>query len=161
MPSFDIVCKIDSMELENAINQAKKELVNRFDFKGSKAEIILEKEEIKLSANDLFKIQALEEIVISKLTKRGIDLKCIDRKDAEISPLGHARQSIKLKQGIDHENGKKITAFIREAKFKVTSQVQEQQIRVTAKRRDELQEVISAVRSNDFPVAVTFQNFRD
>ena len=99
--------------------------------------------------------------MISKLTKRGIDLKCIDRKEAEISPLGHARQSIKLKQGIDHENGKKITAFIRDGKFKVTSQVQEQQVRVTAKSRDELQEVIAALRAHDFPVAINFQNFRD
>ena len=128
--------------------------VLRFDFAH-------EPNPLKLSANDLFKIKALEEIVLSKLTKRGIDLKCIDRKEPEISPLGHARQSIKLKQGIDHENGKKITAFIRDGKFKVTSQVQEQQVRVTAKSRDELQEVIAALRAHDFPVAINFQNFRD
>jgi uncharacterized protein YajQ (UPF0234 family) len=161
MPSFDIVSKVDSMELENAINQAKKELANRFDFKGSKAEIVLEKDAINLTATDAFKIKALEEIVIGKLAKRGLSLKCFDRPEPDISPLGHARQSIKIKQGIDHENGKKITAFIREGKFKVTCQVQDQQVRVTAKSRDELQEVIAAVRAHDFPVAVNFQNFRD
>src|SRR3954467_13919392 len=101
MPSFDIVSEVNSMELENAINQAKKELATRFDFKDSKAEIVLEKNEIKLTAEDQFKITALNEILMGKLAKRQISLKNIERKDPDISPLGHARQLIIIKQGID------------------------------------------------------------
>src|SRR6266849_6172778 len=101
MPSFDIVSEVNSMEIENAVNQAKKELANRFDFKGSKAEIVLEKDEIRLTAEDQFKIQALGEIMMSKLAKRNISLKNVERGDADISPLGHARQLIKIKQGLE------------------------------------------------------------
>lgn len=149
------------MEIENAVNQAKKELANRFDFKGSKAEITLEKSEIKLSAEDQFKIRTLEEIVVGKLSKRGISMKSVERPEPDISPLGHARQVIKIKQGIETLVAKEVTGFIRDGKFKVTTQIQDQQIRVTAKSRDELQAVIAAVRGHDFPVALQFQNFRD
>jgi uncharacterized protein YajQ (UPF0234 family) len=161
MPSFDIVSEVNSMEIENAVNQAKKELANRFDFKGSNAEIALEKNEIKLSANDRFKISALEEIVVNKLAKRTISMKNVERPEPDISPLGHARQSIKIKQGLETAVAKEITTFIRDGKFKVTTQIQDQQIRVTGKSRDELQEVMAAVRGKDFPVALQFQNFRD
>src|SRR5262249_29831072 len=122
MPSFDIVSQVNSMEIENAINQAKKELANRFDFKGSNAEIVLEKNEIKLTAEDQFKITALSEIVMGRLAKRNISLKNVERCDPDISPLGHARQVIKIKQGLETDVAKQITGFIREKKFKVTSQ---------------------------------------
>jgi uncharacterized protein YajQ (UPF0234 family) len=161
MPSFDIVSEVNSMELENAINQAKKELANRFDFKGSKAEIVLEKNEIKLSAEDQFKLNALQEIVIGKIAKRNISLKNIEKADPDISPLGHARQSIKIKQGIEAPVAKEITSFIRDTKAKVTTQILGDQVRVTGKSRDDLQSVIAAVRAHDFPAALSFQNFRD
>jgi uncharacterized protein YajQ (UPF0234 family) len=161
MPSFDIVSQVNSMEIENAVNQAKKELANRFDLKGSKAEIVLEKSEIKLSAEDNFKIRTLNEIVIGKLAKRGISLKSVDQAEADISPLGHARQSIKIKQGIETTIAKQITGFIRDGKYKVTTQIQGDAIRVTGKSRDELQTVIGAVEAKDFPVPVQFINFRD
>jgi cyclic-di-GMP-binding protein len=161
MPSFDIVSEVNSMEIENAVNQAKKELATRFDFKGSKAEIILEKNEIKLSAEDAFKIKALEEIVTNKLAKRSVSMKNVERGEPDISPLGHARQSIKIKQGIETTVAKEITGFIRDGKFKVTTQIQDQQVRVTGKSRDELQGVIAAVRAKEFSVALQFQNFRD
>jgi uncharacterized protein YajQ (UPF0234 family) len=161
MPSFDIVSEVNSMEIENAVNQAKKELANRFDFKGTKAEIALEKNEIKLSAEDQFKIRSLEEMVTSKLAKRNVSMKNVERLDPDISPLGHARQVIKIKQGIETAIAKQVTTFIRDGKFKVTTQIQDQQIRVTGKSRDELQAVIAAVRGHDFPVALQFQNFRD
>lgn len=161
MPSFDIVSKVNSMEVENAVNQAQKELLTRFDFKGSGAEIALEKHEIKLKAMDSFKIRALEEIVVAKLAKRGISMKSIDRGDAEISPLGHARQVIKIKQGIDGPTAKQISLFIRESKIKVTAAIQGDELRVSGKSRDDLQEAIAAVRGHDFPVAVSFVNFRD
>ena len=149
------------MEIENAVNQSKKELANRFDFKGSNAEIVLEKNEIKLSAEEQFKIKALHEIVIGKMAKRQISLKNIESLPPDISPLGHARQVIKIKQGIEQAVAKQITAFIRETKLKVTTQIQGDAIRVTGKSRDDLQAVIAAVRGHDFPVALSFQNFRD
>lgn len=161
MPSFDIVSQVNSMEIENAVNQAKKELATRFDFKGSKAEIALEKNEIKLSAEDAFRVKTLEEMVVGKLAKRGVSLKNVERCEPDISPLGHARQVIKIKQGIETAIAKEITSFIRDGKFKVTTQIQDQQIRVTGKSRDELQAVMGAIRGQDFPVALQFQNFRD
>jgi len=161
MPSFDIVSEVNSMEIENAVNIAKKELANRFDFKGSKAEIVLEKNEIKLSAEDQFKIKALDEIVIGKLAKRSISMKNVEQCPLDVSPLGHARQVIKIKQGIATDVAKQVTGFIRDGKFKVTTQIQDSQIRVTGKSRDELQAVMAAVRAKDFPVALQFQNFRD
>ena len=161
MPSFDIVSQVNSMEVENAVNQAKKELANRFDFKNTKWEITLEKVEIKLSAPDQFKISTLNEIVIGKLAKRGISLKCVEQCDPDISPLGHARQSIKIKQGIETKVAKEITTFIRDSKFKVTTQIQGEEVRVNGKSRDDLQDVIAAVRAKDFSVPVQFVNFRD
>jgi uncharacterized protein YajQ (UPF0234 family) len=161
MPSFDIVSQVNSMEIENAVNQAKKELANRFDFKGSKAEIVLDKNEIKLTAEDQFKIQTLVEIVMGKLAKRNISLKSVEKAEPDISPLGHARQSIKIKQGLDQPVAKQISSFIRDGKFKVTAQIQGAEVRVSAKSKDELQAVIAAVRAGDFPAAVQFINFRD
>jgi uncharacterized protein YajQ (UPF0234 family) len=161
MPSFDIVSQVNSMEIENAVNTANKELANRFDFKGSNAEIKLEKNEIKLSAPDQFKITSLREIVIGKLAKRAISMKSIEIKEPDISPLGHARQVIVIKQGIEHAAGKEITSFIRDSKLKVTTQIQGDAIRVTGKSRDDLQAVIASVRGHEFPISLSFQNFRD
>jgi uncharacterized protein YajQ (UPF0234 family) len=161
MPSFDIVSEVSSMEIENAVNQAKKELATRFDFKGSKAEIVLEKNEIKLTAEDQFKIKSLHEIVIGKLAKRQISLKSVESLPPDISPLGHARQVVKIKQGLEQPVAKQITAFIRDTKLKVTTQIQGDTVRVTGKSRDDLQTVIAAVRGHDFPAALGFQNFRD
>jgi uncharacterized protein YajQ (UPF0234 family) len=161
MPSFDIVSQVNTMEIENAVNQAKKELANRFDFKGSTAAIALEKDEIKLSAEDQFKIRALHEIVMGKLGKRSISLKNVEVAEPDVSPLGHARQVIKIKQGLDQAVAKQITGFIREQKFKVTTQIQGNEIRVSSKSRDELQTVIAALRAGDFPAALQYVNFRD
>ena len=161
MPSFDIVSLVNSMEVENAVNMAKKELANRFDFKGSKAEITLEKNEIKLTAEDKFKLTALCEIVIAKIAKRSINLKSVERCDPDISPLGHTRQLIKIKQGLETDIAKQVTTFIRDSKIKVTTQIQDQKIRVTGKNRDDLQAVIGAVQAKDFPAPLQFINFRD
>ena len=161
MPSFDIVSQVNSMEIENAVNQAKKELANRFDFKGSTAEIVLEKDEIKLSAEDQFKIRALSEIMMGKLAKRNISLKNVEKAEPDVSPLGHARQVIKIKQGLEHTVAKQVTQLIRDKKFKVTSAIQGTEIRVSGKSRDELQTVIAALRAAEFPVSLQFVNFRD
>jgi len=161
MPSFDIVSQVNSMEIENAVNQARKELANRFDFKGSTAEITLEKDQILLRAEDQFKIKALAEIMMGRLARRNISLKNIERLEPEVSPLGHSRQHIKIKQGLEAPVSKQITSFIRDQKFKVTTQIQGNEIRVAGKSRDELQAVIAAVRAQEFPVALQFQNFRE
>jgi len=161
MPSFDIVSEVNSMEIENAVNQANKELANRFDFKGVKAEIALDKNEIKLSAEDEFRVKTLVEMVMGKLAKRQISLKNVEKCEPDLSPLGHARQVIKIKQGLDSAVAKEIAAFVRESKLKVTTQIQGSELRVSGKSRDDLQAVIAAVRGHEFPVSVQFQNFRD
>lgn len=149
------------MEIENAVNQANKELANRFDFRGTKASIVLEKNEIKLSAEDQFKITALVEMVMTKLAKRSISLKNVEKLPPDVSPLGHARQVIKIKQGLESKVAKEVTTFIRDGKFKVTSSIQGEEVRVNGKSRDELQAVIAAVQAKEFPVSLQFVNFRD
>lgn len=160
MPSFDVVSEVDEMEVKNALDQARKEILNRFDFREAKAEILLEKESIKISAIDKFKLTALEEIVLAKLARRNVSLKNIDREEPDISPLGHARQELKLKQGLETEMAKTIIQSIRESKLKVTTQIQERQIRVTGKNRDDLQAVIALLRGKEWPVALNYINFR-
>ncbi len=106
-------------------------------------------------------MQALVEIVMGKLAKRSISLKNVERGEPDVSPLGHARQVIKIKQGLDQTIAKQVTGFIRDGKFKVTTQIQGEDVRVTGKSRDELQAVIAAVRAHDFPAALQYVNFRD
>jgi uncharacterized protein YajQ (UPF0234 family) len=163
MPSFDIVSEIDKQEIDNAINQAVKELATRFDFKGSTASINWDPKEskIELKAEDGSRLKSLHEIVIGKLAKRDIDLRNVERKDPAISPLGHATQDFIIKQGLDGDKAKEIVKAIKEQAFKVQSALQERQIRVTGKKRDELQEVIAFLRSRDFEVTLGFKNFRD
>jgi uncharacterized protein YajQ (UPF0234 family) len=162
MPSFDIVSEIERMEIENAVNQARKELVNRFDFKGSKAAVEQPKPEtIILTAEDNHRLKSLNEIVIGKLAKRNVDLRNVDQKKADISPLGHARQELVITQGIEGAKAKEIVAAIKAQKFKVQSALQERHIRVTGTKRDELQEVIGFVKGKDFGVALSFKNFRE
>jgi cyclic-di-GMP-binding protein len=162
MPSFDIVSEVDKQEIDNAINQSRKELTARFDFKGSKASIELKEANlIELTAEDAARLKSLEEIVIGKLAKRNIDLRNLDRKDPAISPLGHARQEIHIKQGLEGEKAKEISKAIKGLDAKVQSQLQDRQLRVTAKKRDDLQTVIQFLRSKDFEVGLSFKNFRD
>jgi cyclic-di-GMP-binding protein len=163
MPSFDIVSEVDKQELDNAINQARKELVNRFDFKGSNATIELELKEskIKLTAQDASRLKSLEEIIIGKIAKRNIDLRNIERKDPAISPLGHATQEFIIQQGLEGEKAKEIIKAIKAGGYKVQSTLQERQVRVTGKNRDDLQAVIGFCRSQDFAVSLEFKNFRD
>ena len=139
MPSFDIVSEVDKQEIDNALNQARKELATRFDFKGSVAEIAYEKDKITLTAEDASRLRGLREIVIGKLAKRGVDLRNVEQVEPDISPLGHARQELKIQQGLEGEKAKEIIKAIKEAGFKVQSALQDRQIRVTGKKKDELQ----------------------
>jgi hypothetical protein len=161
MPSFDIVSEVDKQEVDNALNQARKELVTRFDLKDAKTEIISEKDRIVLTADDAAHLRALREIVVGRLSKRGVDLRNIEQADPEISSVGNARQELKITQGLEGNKAKEIIQAIKSNGFKVQSQLQDRQIRVTGKKKDELQAVIQFVRSRDFGVAADFKNFRD
>ena len=162
MPAFDIVSEVDKQEIDNAINQARKELSTRFDFKNSAATIEVKNPTlVELSAEDAAKLRALLEIVIGRFAKRNIDLRNIERKDPAISPLGHARQEIHIKQGLDGDKAKEIVKAIKALDAKVQCQTQERQIRVTGKKRDDLQAIIQFLRREDFGVALGFTNFRD
>ncbi len=163
MPSFDIVSEVDKQEIDNAINQARKELTTRFDFKGSTASIQWEERESKivLQAEDAARLKSLEEITVGRLAKRNVDLRNVERKTPAISPLGHATQDLVVKQGLDGEKAKEIIKAVKAQDFKVQSALQERQIRVSGKKRDDLQAVIQFLRARDFGVALGFQNFRD
>jgi uncharacterized protein YajQ (UPF0234 family) len=161
MPSFDIVSEVDKQELDNAINQARKELATRFDFKGTTAEILAEKDKIILTAEDAARLRGLREIVIGKLSKRGVDLRNIEQADPEISSVGPARQELRIRQGLEGNKAKEIIQVIKSQGFKVQSQLQDRQIRVIGKKKDDLQAVIQFVRDRDFGVATKFKNFRD
>jgi cyclic-di-GMP-binding protein len=162
MPSFDIVSEVDKQEIDNALNQAKKELSTRFDFKDSKARIERTSPDVlELTAEDAARLRSLMEIMVGKLAKRGVDLRNVDRKDPAISPLGHARQEIHIKQGLEGDKAKEITKAIKAEGLNVQCQLQDRQIRVTGKKKDDLQTVIQLLRRKDFGVALNFKNFRD
>src|SRR6202022_4695599 len=123
MPSFDIVSEVDKQEIDNAINQARKELATRFDFKNAVVEILAEKEKITLTAEDASRLRSLREIVIGKLAKRNVDLRNIEQVEPAISPLGHARQELKIRQGLEGAKAKEIIQAIKSKNFKVQSQL--------------------------------------
>ena len=162
MPSFDIVSEVDKQEIDNALNQAKKELATRFDFKDTTASIQRTNPDlIELAAEDASRLKSLMEIVIGKLAKRNVDLRNVERKDPAISPLGHARQEIHIKQGLEGDKAKEITKAIKAEGLNVQCQLQDRQIRVSGKKKDDLQAVIQLLRRKDFGVALAFKNFRD
>jgi uncharacterized protein YajQ (UPF0234 family) len=161
MPSFDIVSEVDTQEIDNALNQARKELATRFDLKDAKTEIVHEKDQILLTADDANHLRGLREIVIGKLSKRGVDLRNVKQEETALSSVGHARQELKIQQGLEGDKAKEIILAIKGAGFKVQSQLQDRQIRVTGKKKDELQTVIQFIRGRDFGVATNFKNFRD
>ncbi|WP_080847334.1 YajQ family cyclic di-GMP-binding protein [Cytobacillus gottheilii] len=158
--SFDIVSKVDFSEVTNAINIAMKEISTRYDFKGSKSDVKLDKEELVLVSDDEYKLEQLKDVLISKMIKRGIPIRNLDYSKIEGASGGTVRQRAKLIQGIDKDNAKKINTLIKNSGLKVKSQVQDDQIRVTGKNRDDLQQVIAAVKDADLTVEVQFVNYR-
>ncbi|MFS0864198.1 YajQ family cyclic di-GMP-binding protein [Fredinandcohnia sp. 179-A 10B2 NHS] len=158
--SFDIVSKVDLPEVTNAISIAKKEIQTRYDFKGSKSDISLDKEELVLISDDEYKLEQLKDVLISKMIKRGVATRNIDYGKIENASGGTVRQRAKLIQGIDKENAKKINTIIKNSGLKVKSQVQDDQVRVTGKNRDDLQQIIAAIRGADLPIDVQFINYR-
>ena len=161
MPSFDIVSKVDLQEVDNAVNQAIKEITTRYDFKGSKSEIKHEGAEINLLGDDDHKLKALIDVLQSKLIRRGIDLSSLDYGKEETASGGMVRQKITVKQGINQEAAKKVVKVIKEGKLKVQAAIQGDTVRVTGKKRDDLQEAIAMIRAGEFGQPLQYENFRD
>jgi len=161
MPSFDVVSKVDMQEVDNAVNQARKEIGTRYDFRGTKCEIQFDKKSITLLADDKMKLQAMTEILNQRMSKRGIGVRSLDYKEAESSMGGSFRQLIEIKQGISSDDGKKIVKLIKDKGFKkVSAQIQQDQVRVNGPKRDDLQAVIAVLKS-DIPLDLQFVNFKD
>jgi uncharacterized protein YajQ (UPF0234 family) len=159
--SFDIVCKIDMQEVTNALDQARREIDTRYDLKGTKNEVALEKTDIKLSAVDDMKLKAVVDIVQSKLHKRGVPLKALTYGNVETGSGGVLRQKIGLQQGIPIDKAKEIVRLIKDSKIKVQAAIQEDQVRVSGKSLDDLQRVMAMVREKDLGIAVQFTNRRN
>lgn len=159
--TFDIVSQINHSEVVNAVNQALKEVNTRFDFRGSKSDIELEgSEAIVLNSDDEFKLKSLNEILQTKLVKRGVPLKGLTYGSVESALGGTVRQRITLQQGIPQEKAKEIVKFIKDTKLKVQSSIQSDTVRVAGRDRDLLQEVITALRTHDFGIDMEFTNYR-
>jgi cyclic-di-GMP-binding protein len=158
--SFDIVSETDMQEVANAIQQAQKELAQRFDFKGSKSEIELAKDEVILVSDDETKLRSLKDIVESKLVKRKVSLKALDYGKLEDASLGTVRQRAKIVQGIETEKAKVIVKAIKDAKIKVQASIQSDQVRVVGRSKDDLQRAIALVKGSDFGIPLQFTNYR-
>ena len=165
MPSFDIVSEIDNHELQNAVDQANKEVTTRFDFKGTNSSFELSNSgnatEIKLTTESEFQLDQMYDMLTGKMTKRGIDIRCLERGDMDLQ-LKTARQSVAVKQGLESADAKKIVKLIKDEKLKVQASIQGDTVRVNGKKRDDLQTAIALIKEKD-PVGLPlqYQNFRD
>jgi uncharacterized protein YajQ (UPF0234 family) len=160
MPSFDVVSEIDTHELTNAVDQAVRELTQRFDFKGTDARFELEDTTVTMSAPAAFQLNQMLEILKLRIAKRGIDVACLEVKDPVVN-LATAKQLVVLRHGIDADTGRKVSRTIKDSKLKVQAQVQGDKVRVIGKKRDDLQEAIAVLRKSQFDVPLQFNNFRD
>jgi len=158
--SFDVVSKTDMQEVQNAVNQARREIETRFDFKGSKSEIELKDEEIILVSDDEGKLKSVRDVLEGRLVKRQVSLKALDYQKIEDAALGTARQRVKVIQGIDSDRAKAIVKTIKDAKLKVQAAIQGDQVRVSGKKKDVLQEAIALLKEKDFGAPLQFVNFR-
>jgi len=158
--SFDIVSKTEMQEVTNAIQQAQKELAQRFDFKGSKSSIELTGEEIVLVSDDEGKLRSVKDILESKLVKRGVSLKALEYATLEQAAGGTVRQKAKIVQGIEIEKAKAIVKAIKEAKLKVQASIQSDQVRVTGRAKDDLQKAMAIVKGHDYGIPLQFTNYR-
>jgi uncharacterized protein YajQ (UPF0234 family) len=160
MPSFDVVSELSAHEVTNAVDQANRELSQRFDFKDTGAKFELNEFVVTLHAEVEFQLKQMLDILKVRLGKRGIDVMCVDPKDP-VTTLASATQEIVLKHGVDQETGKKVQKLIKDSKMKVQAQLQGDKVRVTGKSRDDLQEAIAMLRKAKLEVPLQFNNFRD
>ena len=158
--SFDIVCKVDMQEVTNALDQTRREVDTRYDLKGSRNEIKLEKTDIIITSADEMKLKAVVDILQSKLHKRGVPLKALTYGDVEPAAGSTFRQKIGLQQGIPIEKAKEIVRLIKDTKLKVQASIQEDQVRVSGKSKDDLQKVMALCREKDLGIALQFTNYR-
>ncbi|MBI4519093.1 MAG: YajQ family cyclic di-GMP-binding protein [Deltaproteobacteria bacterium] len=161
MPSFDIVSQVNRQEIDNALNQARKEIGQRYDFKDSQTTIELEEDEIRINSTDDFKVKAAAEVLREKLARRQVPLKALV--DGAIEPAGggRAKQVIKVQEGVSTEKARDIVKRVKDAKLKVQAQIQADQVRVTGKKRDDLQAVMALLKQHDFGLPLQFVNFRE
>lgn len=158
--SFDIVSEVDMQEMDNAVNQTKKEISQRYDFKGSKAQISLEADSLKLSAEDEYKINAMLDMLKGKMIKRQVPIKALDPGKMEGASGGTVKLTVKIQKGISKEKAKDVIAYIKDLKLKVQAQIMDDQLRVTGAKKDDLQLVMQKLREKDFGIDLQFINFR-
>jgi len=158
--SFDVVCKIDMQEVTNALDQTRREIETRYDLKGTRSEIVLDKQDIVLTVADDMKRKAVTDIVQSRLHKRGVPLKALSYGKVEEAGGGRLRQRITLQQGIPTDKAREIVRLIKDTKLKVQAAIQEDQVRVSGKNRDDLQKVIALLKDKDLGIALQFTNYR-
>jgi uncharacterized protein YajQ (UPF0234 family) len=162
MPSFDIVSRIDLQEVDNAVNITTKTILTRYDFRGSKTEISLDKKEkkIQVTTEDDMKMRAIQDTLIENLVKRKVDRRCLDPKTTEAAALGMIRRDIAIKEGVDSDNARAIVKMIKEKKLKVQAAMQDGQVRVTGKKIDDLQQVIQMLREAKIEIPLQFVNMQ-
>jgi uncharacterized protein YajQ (UPF0234 family) len=158
--SFDIVCKVDMQEVTNALDQTRREVDTRYDLKGARHEITLEKSDITITTTDDMKLKAITDILQSKMHKRGVPLKALSYGKVEEAGGGRLRQKIGLQQGIPIDKAREIVRLVKDSKVKVQAAIQEDQVRVSGKNRDDLQKIIALVKEKDLGIAVQFTNYR-
>ncbi len=161
MPSFDIVCEANAVELKNAVDQANKEISNRFDFKGSDARVEINEQVLTVFADDEFKLGQVRDVLMGKLAKRGVDVRFLKQETPEKMGGDKMKQKMAVKNGVDSELAKRIVKMIKDAKLKVTASIQGDVVRVTGAKKDTLQEAIQLVRGGVTDVPLSYQNFRD
>lgn len=158
--TFDIVSKVDMQEVRNSVDQAVRELRTRFDFKGSRSDIIFDGEEITLIGDDDFKLKNVVDILEAKLVKRGINIKALRYGKIEPSAKDTVRQKLNLVQGVDKDQSKIITKLVKDSKLKVQVAIQGDQVRISGKNRDDLQEIIKIIKDYEFDIPLQFVNYR-
>jgi cyclic-di-GMP-binding protein len=162
MPSFDVVSELDLMEVDNAFNQARKEIAQRFDFKGTGTDLERDKDgHVLVKAGSDGRAEAALQVLMEKLAKRGVPLEGLDPQKAEPGPGGSVRQLVKLKRGLKQEDAKRIVARVKEAGLKVQASIQGEAVRIAGKKRDDLQAAMQAIRAAQLGVPLQFQNFRE
>jgi cyclic-di-GMP-binding protein len=163
MASFDIVSRIDLQEVDNAVNITKKTIQSRYDFRGSKTEITLDKKDkkVNVTTEDEMKMRAVQETLVENLVKRKVDTRCLELKPSEMAAQGMIHKTITIKEGVDSDTARAIVRMIKDQKMKVQAAIQEKQVRVTGKKIDDLQAVIKLLRSSDLPIPLQFINMQN
>ena len=161
MPSFDVVSRVDLQEIDNELNQTRKEVAQRYDLKDAKTEITWDQKELVITSADDFKVKAVVDVLQSKLVRRNVPIKNLDYGKIETAGGGRARQTIKVQQGIESEKAREITKMVKSSGIKAQAQILEDEVRVNSKKKDDLQAMIQALRAADFGIALQFVNFRE